>query len=58
MTEPIKLRRPAKFLHTGKHDYDDGFRVGSNCAKRRTIRAFKRGQRRESLKYMTQDEVA
>ena len=58
MTEPIKLRRPVKYIHTGKHDYDDGKCVGNTCAKRRTIRAIKRGQRRESLKYMTQDEVA
>jgi len=55
MFEPFNYRRAAKYIHTGKHDYDDGREVSNNATKKRTIRKLKRQQRRESIKWMTED---
>lgn len=55
MQEPIKLRRAGQFLHTGKRDYDDGTRVGNNATKKRTMRVFKRRQRRESERFTSEE---
>ncbi len=52
-----KRWRDGKYIHTGKHDYDDGCTVGNNHSKKRTMRRFKKHKRQLLDEYFTESDM-